>query len=117
MDGLISNTLGGLLMQLGIFGFLIVVVGIAFWWYLRTSKDVRSERAGIIAEKEAKITTLEDRLEKQSAEAARTKSDYEKNKLQLEEANRALYEELMDCRYPSRRETTEVEANEWEGHS
>ncbi|AJT42427.1 hypothetical protein [Psychromicrobium lacuslunae] len=77
MDGLVSTTLGGLFAQLGVFGFIIVVIGACAIWYLRTSKDLRGEKTGIIASKDSRIS-------------------------ELEAANRELYEALMDCRYPNR---------------
>ena len=81
MEQAATDTLSGLFAQLGIAGFILAVLIAGAVWYLKTSKDLREEKRGVIKELTAEL------------EKVRQERD-------------GYLEELLDCRYPGRRDGT-----------
>ncbi|NVM97837.1 hypothetical protein [Arthrobacter sp. SDTb3-6] len=59
MEQAASTTITGLLAQLGIAGIILAVLVAGAAWYLKTSKELREEKRGVISDLEAKVRELE----------------------------------------------------------
>lgn len=64
MEQAASGALSSIFAQLGIFGLVLALIGVGFFWYLRATKDIRDEKEGIIKRLQEENDALEVLLEK-----------------------------------------------------
>lgn len=77
MEQAAASTLTGLFAQLGVAGLVLAILIAGAGWYLKASKDLRTEKRDV-------ITDLRDDIDKLTAERDKLKED------------------LLDCRFPNR---------------
>lgn len=59
-----SGALSDLLSRLGIFGALLAVIVTVGYWYLKASRDLRSEKEGVIKRQDAANASLAEERDK-----------------------------------------------------
>ncbi|GAA5229277.1 hypothetical protein [Arthrobacter cryoconiti] len=79
-----ASAFTGILAQLGFAGLTLIGIIAGLGWYLKTSKDLREEKRGVIASLELKIKDREAEIEK------------------LMSRNTDLTRALLDCQFPGR---------------